>query len=147
MNAYVGLVAHPFFAVTTADGTFEIKGLPPGPTRSKRGTSNSAPDAVGHGGRQDPAKSSFAFKSTTNQNADTQSKPQSHRATDTWLQPCLRCGTVERPFSPACYARYVGPGFSPPPTASKAAVPYIIRAMFLINGRESPWGTVFSQPS
>ena len=30
MNAYVGVVAHPFFAVTKEDGTFEIKGLPPG---------------------------------------------------------------------------------------------------------------------
>jgi plastocyanin len=30
MNAYAGVVPHPFFAVTSADGTFEIKGLPPG---------------------------------------------------------------------------------------------------------------------
>ena len=30
MNAYVNVVPHPFFAVTTADGRFEIKGLPPG---------------------------------------------------------------------------------------------------------------------
>jgi plastocyanin len=30
MNAYAGVVAHPFFAVSGADGTFEIKGLPPG---------------------------------------------------------------------------------------------------------------------
>ena len=30
MNAYVGVVAHPFFAVTKADGSFEIKGLPAG---------------------------------------------------------------------------------------------------------------------
>lgn len=30
MNAYAGVVAHPFFAVTKEDGTFEIKGLPPG---------------------------------------------------------------------------------------------------------------------
>jgi hypothetical protein len=30
MNAYVGVVAHPFFAVTGPDGTFEIKGLTPG---------------------------------------------------------------------------------------------------------------------
>lgn len=30
MAAYVGVVAHPFFAVSAADGTFEIKGLPPG---------------------------------------------------------------------------------------------------------------------
>jgi plastocyanin len=30
MTAYVGVMAHPFFAVTGADGSFEIKGLPPG---------------------------------------------------------------------------------------------------------------------
>ena len=30
MKAYVGAVAHPFFAVTGGDGTFTIKGLPPG---------------------------------------------------------------------------------------------------------------------
>jgi plastocyanin len=30
MNAYVGVVEHPFFAVTSAGGTFELKGLPPG---------------------------------------------------------------------------------------------------------------------
>jgi plastocyanin len=30
MNAFAGVVPHPFFAVTSADGTFEIKGLPPG---------------------------------------------------------------------------------------------------------------------
>lgn len=30
MSAYVGVMAHPFFAVTGADGTFEIAGLPPG---------------------------------------------------------------------------------------------------------------------
>ncbi|MEZ5316625.1 MAG: carboxypeptidase regulatory-like domain-containing protein [Vicinamibacterales bacterium] len=30
MAAYVGVVAHPFFAVTDADGRFELKGVPPG---------------------------------------------------------------------------------------------------------------------
>ena len=30
MGAYVGVTAHPFFAVTDASGAFEIKGLPPG---------------------------------------------------------------------------------------------------------------------
>lgn len=30
MQAYAGVVAHPFFAVTGPDGTFTLKGLPPG---------------------------------------------------------------------------------------------------------------------
>jgi plastocyanin len=30
MAAYVGVMAHPFYAVTDADGRYEIKGLPPG---------------------------------------------------------------------------------------------------------------------
>jgi len=30
MKAYVGVVAHPFFAVTSDDGSFSLKGLPPG---------------------------------------------------------------------------------------------------------------------
>ena len=30
MNAYVGVLDHPYFAVTGADGAFELKGLPPG---------------------------------------------------------------------------------------------------------------------
>ena len=30
MNSFVGVVAHPFFAVTGADGSFQLKGLPPG---------------------------------------------------------------------------------------------------------------------
>jgi plastocyanin len=30
MNAHVGVLDHPFFAVTGADGTFALKGLPPG---------------------------------------------------------------------------------------------------------------------
>ncbi|MBI4447037.1 MAG: hypothetical protein HY645_14170 [Acidobacteria bacterium] len=30
MKSYIGVVSHPFFAVTRTDGTFEIKGLPPG---------------------------------------------------------------------------------------------------------------------
>ena len=30
MRSYIGVVSHPFFAVTGADGTYTIKGLPPG---------------------------------------------------------------------------------------------------------------------
>ncbi len=30
MNAYAGVVSHPFYAITKPDGTFEIKGLPAG---------------------------------------------------------------------------------------------------------------------
>ncbi len=30
MKAYIGVLSHPFFAVSGADGKFEIKGLPPG---------------------------------------------------------------------------------------------------------------------
>jgi plastocyanin len=30
MNAYVGVLDHPYFAVTTTDGTFSLKTLPPG---------------------------------------------------------------------------------------------------------------------
>lgn len=30
MRAYIGVMSNPFYAVTGADGTFEIKGLPPG---------------------------------------------------------------------------------------------------------------------
>lgn len=30
MKSYVGVLKHPFFAVTGADGSFELKGLPPG---------------------------------------------------------------------------------------------------------------------
>jgi plastocyanin len=30
MNAYIGVLDHPFFAVSGANGTFELKGLPPG---------------------------------------------------------------------------------------------------------------------
>jgi plastocyanin len=30
MNAYAGVLAHPFFAVSGPDGRFELKGLPPG---------------------------------------------------------------------------------------------------------------------
>jgi plastocyanin len=30
MNSFVGVIGHPFFAVTGADGSFQLQGLPPG---------------------------------------------------------------------------------------------------------------------
>jgi len=30
MRAYIGVVAHPYFAVTGADGSFELRNVPPG---------------------------------------------------------------------------------------------------------------------
>jgi hypothetical protein len=30
MNAYVGVLDHPYYAVSGEDGKFELKGLPPG---------------------------------------------------------------------------------------------------------------------
>jgi hypothetical protein len=30
MRAYIGVVSHPFYAVTGDDGSYSIKGLPPG---------------------------------------------------------------------------------------------------------------------
>ena len=30
MQAFIGVVDHPYFAVTGADGSFSLKGLPPG---------------------------------------------------------------------------------------------------------------------
>ena len=30
MNAWVGVVDHPYYSVTGPDGTFSLKGLPPG---------------------------------------------------------------------------------------------------------------------
>jgi len=30
MNAWVGVLDHPYYAVTSADGSFSLKGLPPG---------------------------------------------------------------------------------------------------------------------
>jgi hypothetical protein len=43
MKTYIGVVSHPYFAVTSGDGTFEIRGLPPGEYmieawQEKRGT-------------------------------------------------------------------------------------------------------------
>ena len=66
MNAYLGVLAHPFFAVTPADGTFEIKGLSPGSYtieawHEQLGTQTLPVMVDG----KTPTKASFAFKSTT----------------------------------------------------------------------------------
>lgn len=66
MNAYAGVVAHPFFAVTTADGKFEIKGLPPGTFmieawHEQLGSQTQTVTVDG----TTPAKVSLAFKSQT----------------------------------------------------------------------------------
>ena len=43
MNAYVGVLDHPYFAVTDKDGKFELQGAARrAPTRSRRGTRSSA---------------------------------------------------------------------------------------------------------
>jgi hypothetical protein len=66
MNAYAGVVSHPFFAVTKEDGTFEIRGLPAGTYtielwHEQLGTQTQSVTVDG----QTPAKVSAAFKSTT----------------------------------------------------------------------------------
>jgi plastocyanin len=65
MNAYVGVVPHPFFAVTEEDGTFEIKGLPPGTYtieawHEELGTQTQSVTVDGKA----PAKVSMTFKIT-----------------------------------------------------------------------------------
>jgi hypothetical protein len=66
MNAYVGVVAHPFFAVTKEDGSFEIKGLPPGTYtveawHERLGTQSQSVTVDG----KTPAQFSAAFKATS----------------------------------------------------------------------------------
>jgi plastocyanin len=66
MNAYVGVVAHPFFAVTPADGTFEIKGLPLGTYtieawHEQLGTQTQSVTVTADA----PAKVAISFKLTT----------------------------------------------------------------------------------
>jgi hypothetical protein len=66
MNAYAGVVGHPFFAVTKDDGGFEIKGLPAGTYtveawHEQLGRQSQSVTVDG----QTPAKVAFSFKSTT----------------------------------------------------------------------------------
>jgi len=65
MNAFAGVVPHPFFAVTKEDGSFEIKGLPPGTYiieawHEQLGTQTQSVVVDG----QAPAKVSLSFKQT-----------------------------------------------------------------------------------
>ncbi len=65
MNAYAGVVPHPFFAVTKEDGSFEIKGLPPGTYtieawHERLGTQTQSVAVDG----KTPAKLSITFKQT-----------------------------------------------------------------------------------
>lgn len=66
MNAYANVVSHPFFAVTSADGRFEIKGLPPGTYtiemwHEQLGTQSQSVTVDG----ETPAQLTAAFKPTT----------------------------------------------------------------------------------
>jgi plastocyanin len=66
MNAYAGVVPHPFFAVTKADGSFEIKGLPAGTYtlelwHERLGTQVQSVTVDG----QTPARVSATFKAST----------------------------------------------------------------------------------
>jgi plastocyanin len=66
MNAYAGVLPHPFFAVTPADGTFEIKGLPPGSYtieawHEQLGTQTQSVTVAADA----PAKVAMSFKSAT----------------------------------------------------------------------------------
>ena len=66
MNAYANVVPHPFFAVTKEDGSFEIKGLPPGSytVEAWHETLGTQTQLVTVDGKT-PAKVTAAFKSTT----------------------------------------------------------------------------------
>ncbi len=66
MNAYVGVLPHPFFAVTKADGSFEIKGLPAGTYtveawHERLGTQTQSVTVDG----VSPAKVSVVFRTST----------------------------------------------------------------------------------
>ncbi len=60
MKAYIGVLKHPFFAVTAQDGSFTIKGVPPGTytvvawqgRRTDRNREDDAGDGAGQRQRQ-----------------------------------------------------------------------------------------------
>jgi plastocyanin len=65
MNAYAGVVDHPFFATTDASGKFELKGLPPGDYtveawHEKLGTQEQKITV----GAKETKEANFAFKTT-----------------------------------------------------------------------------------
>ena len=66
MRAYIGVLDHPYFAVTGADGTFQLKGLPPGTYvveawHEKMGTQTQTVTVDARG----TADVTLSFKSTT----------------------------------------------------------------------------------
>jgi hypothetical protein len=63
MHAFIGVLDHPYFAVSADDGTFEIKNLPPGTYtlavwQEKLGTQEQQITVVPHG----KAEANFTFK-------------------------------------------------------------------------------------
>ena len=67
MRAYIGVLDHPFFAVTAPDGTFSLKGLPPGTYtveawHEKLGTQT---QTVTIGASETKGDVAFTFKSAT----------------------------------------------------------------------------------
>jgi plastocyanin len=66
MRAYIGVLDHPFFAVTNADGSFELKGLPPGSytVEAWHETLGTQTQMVTIGAKE-AGTVAFSFKSTT----------------------------------------------------------------------------------
>jgi plastocyanin len=66
MRAYIGVLDHPFFAVTSADGSFELKGLPPGTytVEAWHETLGTQTQMVTIGAKE-AGTVAFSFKSTT----------------------------------------------------------------------------------
>ena len=66
MRAYIGVLDHPFFAVTSADGSFELQGLPPGTytVEAWHETLGTQTQMVTIGAKENGTVA-FSFKSTT----------------------------------------------------------------------------------